>query len=273
MGIKNEKTVWLNPSHPNFERWLQGRECARERAEIAWDIISAYKPCKNLNVLDIGSGEGGTSFFFSQSNNVVSYDFSLFRLKLQRQRDQNFSIINGKAEYLPFLNSSFELILLQDVIEHVKEKVLLVKEVKRVLKKDGFIYISTPNKLSLFNILSDPHWGLPFLSLFKRPAIRKYFLRFFRREDSDREDLAELLSLKELSGLFKDFPGRLYTEEIVKLISKDFRGVLWNDFHVALYFFLKKCRLFYLVKKTANNKPGIVNKFFTPTFYAVHSKR
>jgi SAM-dependent methyltransferase len=269
MEITEENTVWLNPSHPNYERWRKGRELKSERAVIAGKIISAHKVCTNLDILDLGSGEGGTSSYFSGNNNVISYDLSLFRLKRQRHTDNKFKIVNGNAQFLPFRNSFFDLIILQDAIEHININGSLISELKRVIKDDGLIYISTPNRHSILNIISDPHWGIPFLSLFRRNSIKKYFLRLFRKEDLCRDDIAELLSLKELFGLFKHFRIILNTKEIIGLLSESYNGILWSNFHTTLLNLLNKSGLIFILKALANNKTGFINNYLTPTFYLI----
>lgn len=271
MEIKDKEVVWLNPDHPNFQRWQNGRQLAKERAIIVNKVISSETICKGLQVLDIGSGEGGTSAFFSDFNRVISYDIDLGRLG-NRQQVNNLLLINGNAEYLPFRKSSFDLIILQDVIEHINDRNFLVNELIRVLKDSGLIYISTPNKFSLLNLISDPHWGIPVLSLFKRAGIKKYFLRFFRKKDLTRNDIAQLLSLKEIFQLFKDYKITLCTKEVVNFLSEDFKGIIWSNFHMKLYQLLKKSGLLSIIKNFANNKPGLVNKYLTPTYYLTIKK-
>jgi SAM-dependent methyltransferase len=269
MEIEVEKPAWLNPDHTNYKRWERARELALDRAKIAGEIISSYKICKDLNILDLGSGEGRTSSYFSQNNKVISFDLSLTRLKRQQSSESNSPLINGAAEFLPFKNLSFDLIILQDVIEHVEDKDSLVNELKRILKKNGLIYISTPNRFSIFNFISDPHWGIPFLSLFKRPSIKKYFLRFIRKDDYNRNDIAELLSLKDISILFNEYKINLNTKKITDLLSEDSKGILWSNFHLFLYRIIKKSGLIIFIKKMSNDKPGIINNLFAPTFYIV----
>ena len=75
----------------------------------------------------------------------------------------------------------------------------MIDDLTSLLKNNGIIYLSTPNKYSLINIISDPHWGMPLISLFNRNQIKKYFLRNFRKSDYQREDVAELLSLKKFT--------------------------------------------------------------------------
>ena len=84
MEIKETQATWLNPTHPNYQRWLRGRELSKERAIIIEKIISSVKICKGLSILDIGSGEGGSATFFSKTNQVISYDLNLVRLKKQQ---------------------------------------------------------------------------------------------------------------------------------------------------------------------------------------------
>ncbi len=269
MEIREGASELLNPAHSNYKRLLRGRELSKERAIIIDKIISLNKICNNLKILDIGSGEGGTAAFFSETNQVISYDLNLVRLKRQQQCSPNFFIINGSAESLPFRSSGFDLIILQDVLEHIINKDLLVKELSRVLKDSGLIYISTPNKYSLLNIISDPHWGIPLLSLFKREGIKKYFLRYFRKEEMSRKDIAQLLSLKEIYQLFPEHKISLYTKEVLNFLSEDLKGIIWSNFHVKLYHLLKKSGLIFILKYFANNKFGIINNYLTPTYFMI----
>ena len=132
----------------------------------------------NLSILDLGSGEGGTASVFSINNFVVSLDLSLIRLQKQKEivipkksfslteescqnNTEDFSVedsfkknnnfVNGTALQLSFSNHSFDLIIIQDVIEHLTDTKSFINEIKRVLKQNGIIYLSTPNKLSCFN--------------------------------------------------------------------------------------------------------------------------
>lgn len=45
---------------------------------------------------------------------------------------------------LPFKNHCFDLVIIQAVLEHVLEPHVVVGEIHRVLKKDGFVYAETP---------------------------------------------------------------------------------------------------------------------------------
>ncbi len=147
-----------------------------ERGKFVHSIVNQKIKTKNLSVLDLGSGEGGTAKVFSENNFVVSLDLSLIRLQRQNHsviskadlrirtchfdQGRNLSIIeedfsledsfemtnknipivltvNGNALQLPFANHSFDLIIIQDVIEHLADINKFYFEVKRVLKNNG----------------------------------------------------------------------------------------------------------------------------------------
>jgi 2-polyprenyl-3-methyl-5-hydroxy-6-metoxy-1,4-benzoquinol methylase len=222
----------------------------------------------------LGSGEGGTSKIFDDENIVISADLSLLRLQRQRINLKTQNSVNCNAMILPFKNSCFDVVILQDVFEHIIDKKILITAIKKVLKPDGILYLSTPNKFSLLNILSDPHWGMPLVSLLKRETIRNYFLKYFRKSEIDRNDLAELSSLKEIYRLFSDeFEINLHTKFAVKNLFGQNNGIIWSDFHLSLIRFLKTLSIEQLIIKFANDDNGIINKFFTPTFYFVMKRK
>ncbi|HMU44388.1 MAG TPA: methyltransferase domain-containing protein [Ignavibacteriaceae bacterium] len=267
MEIESESPAWLDKSHPNFLRWQKGRAAAEARGDFVKQIVSHLFECKNLSVLDLGSGEGGTSKVFSKDNFVVSFDLSLTRLVRQNSYCE-LQRVNGDGLIIPFKNASFDLVIVQDVIEHLQTINEFYTEIIRVLKPDGTIYLSTPNKLSIFNFLADPHFGLPVVSILKRENIKKYFLKYFRKKDFERSDVAQLLSLKEIVNIFnKDFNILLHTKfSVIELFSGN-KGIVWSEFHLTIIRLCKFIHLDWLIIKLANDKFGLVNKMFTPTFY------
>lgn len=298
----NNAVPWLDEKHPNYERWKRGRDLSIERGKLVKSIVHQIISSDNLNILDIGSGEGGTAYVLSENNSVVSLDINPIRLRRQELTQVNshgvkseikqsgksissegISIqskisgiikVNGSALVLPFAANSFDIIILQDVIEHIEQTEIIVEEIKRVLKPQGVLYLSTPNKLSVFNIISDPHWGMPFLSLLNRQRIKNFYLKRFRKTEMNRTDIAELLSLNQLLKYFSNyFQLRLFTTYTVKELLNGNKGIVWSDFHLSLIRIIKKIRIDRVLISAANDKFGMINKYFTPTFYMVLIKQ
>ncbi|WP_337873427.1 methyltransferase domain-containing protein [Ignavibacterium sp.] len=269
-----KNVAWLDKSHPNYIRWERARKLSEERGRLVLSLLNQYQEISNKKILDIGSGEGGTSSILSKSNLVISIDLSLLRLSRQKQNYKTKNLVNCDAMNLPFRNNYFDIIILQDVIEHLYNYENFLKEIKKVLSEDGVIYLSTPNKLSIINFLSDPHWGLPTVSVLKRKTIRNIFLKYLRKSEVNRNDLAELLSLNEIRKYFSlEFEVYIQTNKVVKELFNGNTGIVWSNFHLSLIRILKRLSLHKLLISISNDNFGILNKYFTPTFYLVIKRK
>jgi 2-polyprenyl-3-methyl-5-hydroxy-6-metoxy-1,4-benzoquinol methylase len=274
MEVAEKQIPWLDEKHPNYERWKHAREISIERGKFVRSIISKVRKCQNLKILDVGSGEGGTSKVLSRDNIVTSFDTNKIRLLRQQNSFSNFNLLCGSSSSLPFKNNSLDLVILQDVLEHLDNMKKLINNVYNLLNDNGMIYLSTPNKFSVINIIADPHWGVPLVSLLNRDSVRKYFLNYFRKSEMNRKDIAELLSLKNIYELFGDkFEIQLFTIHSVNELFKGNKGIVWSDFHLKLLHILKKVKLDKVITTLANNRMGFINRFFTPTFYMVFIKK
>lgn len=273
MEVEKEIQREYNPFHPNYERWEKARNLSDERAMFVESLLSSKLNLEELTILDVGAGEGSTSRILSQKNLVISLEPKSERIKKIPKAD-SLQPIMADSSGLPFKSSVFSIIILQDVIEHLNVTEKLIKDLNYLLKENGTIYLSTPNRISLVNIISDPHWGMPLLCLFKREQIRKYFLKYFRKSDYYRDDIAELLSLKDVIHLFsKIFSINICTKFSVDYLLSGGKGLVWSKFHLWLVKFVNDLGLGKMIKSIANNEVGIINKFFTPTFYLILKKK
>ena len=272
----NEKIqpAWMDETHPNYLRWKRSREISQERGKFVVSIIEQQKKCEGLVILDLGSGQGGTADVLSEKNIVISLDLSITRILNQNTFSNKLFRVNGDALKVPLRNNSFDLVILQDVIEHVSDPGKIIDKIYSLLKENGVLYLSTPNKYSIFNIITDPHWGLPFVSLLKRDSIRRYFLKYFRRTEFDRNDIAQLISLSQLIKIFDNkFGIKLNTKFSVEQLLNGNKGIAWSDFHLNILKFLKRLKIDKPVKFFANDSAGFINNFFNPTFYFLLKKK
>ena len=273
MEVETEIQRELNPSHPNFKRWQLARDLSNDRAKFVESILSNELVLKSLNILDFGAGEGNTSRLLSLKNSVVSLEPKPERIK-KIQIENSLNPVLADGTYLPFKPETFDVIVMQDVIEHLTSTTNLISELSKLLKTNGIIYLSTPNRFSLLNIISDPHWGIPFLALFKREQIKKYFLKFFRKDDFLRNDIAELYSLNDIFNLFrKNFTLKIHTKHSVNFLLSGGKGLVWSKFHLLLLEVINIVGLSKIIMKLANDDFGIINKYFTPTFYFILRKK
>jgi len=71
-----------------------------------------------------------------------------------RQEVYSFAHFNIEQEPFPFPNSSFDVVLLCEVLEHLQnDPIRVLLEIKRVLKRRGRLILTTPNVARLENLL------------------------------------------------------------------------------------------------------------------------
>ena len=99
--------------------------------------------------LELGGGAGHLSAHCSKlSNFVVTTDFSKTMVYRSYSSYPNLMALIGDAECsIPFKDSSFDVVISTDVLEHLYDLPGHLSEVNRLLKNDGFYIIKTPNKL------------------------------------------------------------------------------------------------------------------------------
>ncbi|PIS09355.1 hypothetical protein COT75_01615 [Candidatus Beckwithbacteria bacterium CG10_big_fil_rev_8_21_14_0_10_34_10] len=121
-------------------------------------------------VLDIGCGNGqNTLKTAKRCLKVIGVDYDQNELQIAKKtildgRIKNTKILHLNLEKkLPFKNSYFDKVLCLDVLEHLNKRNQLLKEIKRVMKKKGEVFISIPNKNTSWKKIQK-RFGLNFYS-------------------------------------------------------------------------------------------------------------
>jgi O-antigen biosynthesis protein len=144
--------------------------------------LFAKELCKGKKVLDVACGEGyGSAYLASVAATVVGVDVSETTVEhaINTYSMENLSFINSSASQLPFNDNEQEVIVCYETIEHLDslDQESFMKEAKRILKDDGILLISTPNKL----IYSDePAYANPYhLKEFYEEEFRTFLGNYF----------------------------------------------------------------------------------------------
>jgi len=102
---------------------------------------------KASNILDIGCGYGrilNTLLEYGYTQ-LIGTDISFEMLKKSMQLHTDLKLIHHGDVILPFSDASFDAVILSSVLGCITENTkqnLLIKEIARVLKKNGVVYIS-----------------------------------------------------------------------------------------------------------------------------------
>lgn len=133
--------------------------------------------------------------------------------------------------------------------------------------------MTTPNRLSVFNIVSDPHWQLPIIALLPRRSVYT-ITRFLGRTHRGKTDCAALLSLFKLNNLCvkAGFQLTFKNSFAAYALFDEPRKVVCSTLHTKIVTLLLRLRLHNNVIKIVNDKFGFFNYFINPTWYIIAKK-
>lgn len=141
------------------------------------ELIESY-PKTQCSALDVGCGTGyNTEKIRKKTSRILGLDVKNL---VKNKYKNSFKFVLGDARKMSFAANSFDLITCWDVIEHIKEDDQLLKEIYRVLKPGGIVFLSTPNRQRLSNLI---------LSIFKKIEY-PYFL-------GTNEDIGDVIHFRE----------------------------------------------------------------------------
>lgn len=207
------------------------------------ETVINMSPAKG-RFLDVGTGTGWIGIGISKYNRdaeVIGVDLSETMLKVATRNAavenvQNIKFRKGDAKRLPFDDESFDSVFCHNMLHHIPEPVKMVKEMMRVLKKDGTLVIRDLKRHSKFitalhvNIL-----GLTYTKLMKK----EYRDSILAALSSDEwKNLCSSLDLKG-TRLTKQFITHMSIEKVSSRKRSDY-------IEVPVPFFLKPFKNFYV---------------------------
>lgn len=113
--------------------------------------LFASQLAKNKIVLDVASGSGyGSEILLrtGKAKKVYGIDISKEAIVYSKNKykSKNIEFLQGDCRNIPLNDKIADIVVSFETIEHIEEQEQFMKEIKRVIKKDGLLVISTPNK-------------------------------------------------------------------------------------------------------------------------------
>jgi 2-polyprenyl-3-methyl-5-hydroxy-6-metoxy-1,4-benzoquinol methylase len=181
--LETERATWWKAA--NFDQWkaLYLSEYARgfQIIDTLRRTVPGFDP-RECRMLDVGCGDAGVPIAFAESGaqaaglEVSERSVDRGRLRAE-EHGTDIDLRQGAAEHLPWDGDAFDLVVLDNVLEHVTDRRETLHEIRRVLRPGGLLYLVTPKPFAAASIASDPHYQLAGLTLLPRPLQVWYFER------------------------------------------------------------------------------------------------
>lgn len=187
----------------------------QQKADKILSVIRDYYGNDNklsmASILDMSCSTGMMAKTFSTSvGQVTGIDIDNGAVSYAKKHNSgdNIEYIEMDALYTSFQPDSFDIIICNQMYEHVPDSTQLMNEIHRVLKKGGICYFGATNRLKII----ETHYGnIPFLSYFPKFLANKY-LQLIKKGDYYYENLYTYWGLRALSSQFTVID---YTRKII----------------------------------------------------------
>lgn len=171
-------------------------------------------------VVDIASGEGyGSNLLAEHALSVIGIDISKEAIEHSnsKYKRNNLSFIQATAIQMEIPDSSVDVLVSFETIEHHSEHEKMMCEIQRVLKEDGILIISSPDKRSYSDITG-----------YKNPFhIKELYLEEF--ESLIKKYFSYTLVLFQKSSVASLISSNSVNNKIVKEYNGNFEKIYENE--------------------------------------------
>ena len=169
------------------EEFCQTRTGLEVRREIPKAVLTQLRKfgwqLEGKRVLDVGAGQGGTILEFVEQG-IDAYGVepgrefaTLARMRLSEAGHDPSRVITAIGQSMPFPDEFFDYVVSLQVLEHVPDPAVVLREIFRVLRPTGQCAISCDNYLAF----REPHYRVFWLPLLPK-KIGSFYLRMLGRD-------------------------------------------------------------------------------------------
>lgn len=147
-----------NKERKGYPSYRKAQESLEESFRQKLRVVRRYMPSGRL--LDAGAAYGTFLKLANEHYAGIGLEFSEYAAATARE-EFGVDVRTGSIENAPFPDSHFDVIVMWDIIEHLRSPVRALQEVYRLLRPGGVCLVSTDNVNNwLVRLLNTNWWGL-----------------------------------------------------------------------------------------------------------------
>jgi ubiquinone/menaquinone biosynthesis C-methylase UbiE len=145
-------TTPIAPAHDAYDDAYFAVQIAKSDAKVRWEYsrliaLGGISMPAHARVLDAACGAApGLRYFDERVEQVVGLDISSAALRAARGILPDAQLVQANLDVpMPFGDRTYDLIVLREAIEHVRDGETTLRDCLRVLRPGGCVAITTPN--------------------------------------------------------------------------------------------------------------------------------
>lgn len=142
---------------------LRGRESEvvqsmlRASAAVRSRIEEIHPIRPDAKIIEVGSGAHGLVFFFGEENRIGIDPLAWQYSSLFPHWQNRVRTIAAAGEHLPFFDSSFDVVLCDNVVDHAESPTGICRELARILAPGGVLYFTVNIHHPVYSVASGLH--------------------------------------------------------------------------------------------------------------------
>lgn len=146
---------YKNGDPHNFRKLLHNKFQQR-RINCTLELLDSLVPSlDNPKILDLGCGEGHITAQILKKfphAEVSGLDYSISAIQYAHQHFKNIDFVVGDACDLPYSDNYFDIVVCNNMWEHVGDPLIILEQIRKVVKPLGYLLISTPSRYRFKNL-------------------------------------------------------------------------------------------------------------------------
>ncbi len=142
------------------ENYVQEEKGRRVSARAILNLLERF-PLRGKKLLDIGCSVG---FLLNEARNcgweVAGVELSQWAVQYAK-KNFDLKLYNTNLEEADIPNDCYDVVIMQDTIEHLLNPKIVLSEIHRILKPGGILYVNTPDiESNSSRLLRAKWWGI-----------------------------------------------------------------------------------------------------------------
>lgn len=142
MNLENSPQCWYGDMYKEDEFALR-------RIKLCLELLKPYLKPKS-KILDIGCYNAALLGFLPKDVDYYGVDFDQEALEIAKKKGANVKRVSLNDEEIDF-GIEFDIIICTEVLEHLVNPAKMLKQIKKLIKKEGVILFSFPNECTIYH--------------------------------------------------------------------------------------------------------------------------